>query len=117
MAEFAGMRTQGKEGQLESHVHPLVHVHPETGRRSLFISTPYCHRLEDMTEEESRPLLDQLASHATRAEFTCRFRWRERSLAVWDNRCTMHVALDDDIAARTRGQGFRRVMHRATIAN
>ncbi len=87
--------------------HPLVRTHPETGRRALFIGG-HVFRFEDMTEAESRPLIDFLMQHATRPEFTCRFRWRTGSLAFWDNRCTQHFAIND-YPAETR------VMHRITI--
>lgn len=87
--------------------HPLVRTHPETGRKSLFIGS-HTHNFEDMTEEESRPLIDFLMRHSTRPEHTCRFRWRTGSLAVWDNRCTQHLALNDY-------PNETRVMHRITI--
>src|SRR3546814_16084606 len=61
-----------------------------------------------MTEAESRPLLDFLYAHAIRPEFTCRLRWRTNDLAIWDNRCAMHYAVNDY-------DGSRRLMHRTTI--
>ncbi len=88
-------------------VHPLVRTYPETGRKALYLSS-HTIRFEDMTEEESAPLLAWLRQHITRPEFTCRFRWEPGSLAVWDNRCTQHKALNDYA-------GFRRVMHRITV--
>ena len=90
-------------------------MHPETGRESLFVSPSYCHRIEGMTGEESRMILDYLERHATRDIFTCRFRWRPGTVVIWDNRCTMHMALEDDLAAMRGDRGFRRVMRRATI--
>jgi taurine dioxygenase len=87
--------------------HPLVRTHPETGRRALFIGG-HVHRFEDMTEQESRPLIDFLMQHSTRPEHTCRFRWRTGSLAFWDNRCTQHFAIND-YPAETR------IMHRVTV--
>lgn len=87
--------------------HPLVRTHPETGRRALFIGG-HVFRFEDMTEQESRPLIDFLMQHSTRPEFTCRFRWRTGSLAFWDNRCTQHFAIND-YPAETR------IMHRITL--
>ncbi len=88
-------------------VHPVVRTHPETGRKALFVGG-HLHYFEDMTQAESKPLLDFLMQHATRPEFTCRFRWQSGALAFWDNRCTMHFAIND-YPAETR------VMHRVTI--
>ena len=50
---------------------------------------------EDMTVEESKPLLDYLFRHMERPEFTCRFRWENGSIAFWDNRATLHIAVND----------------------
>jgi taurine dioxygenase len=88
--------------------HPLIRTHPETGRRALYIGG-HVHKLENMTEAESRPLIDFLMQHSTRPEFTCRFRWQSGSVAFWDNRCTQHFAINDY-------DGSRREMHRTTIA-
>ncbi|MGH9577984.1 MAG: TauD/TfdA dioxygenase family protein, partial [Terriglobales bacterium] len=61
------------------------------------------------TERESQALLGHLFEHQVRPEFTCRFRWESCSLAFWDNRCTQHNPVNDY-------HGFRRVMHRVTLA-
>lgn len=90
-------------------VHPLIRVHPETARLGLYINEPpTMRRFDAMTEEESQPLMKFLIRHATRPEFTCRIRWEVGTLAVWDNRCLMHMAIDDY-------PDYRRVMHRITI--
>ena len=88
-------------------VHPIVRTHPDTGRKSLYVGSHTLH-FDGMTKEESAPLLSFLKTHATRPEFTCRFRWAPGSLAIWDNRCTLHYATDDYA-------GVRRRMHRITI--
>ena len=113
---YRGMSLQEKKGvEREIRSHPLVRTHPVTGNKALMISPAYCTELEDMTPDESRVILDQLEQHATRHEFICRFRWEQNSIAVWDNRCAMHRVLEDDLAARAGGEGFKRVMRRATI--
>lgn len=94
----------------EATFHPIVRTHPETGRLALYVSGSHLTRFADMTEEESKPLLDYLRTHATRPEFTCRIRYRPGSLVLWDNRCTQHLALNDY-------HGERRVMHRLTIGS
>ena len=89
--------------------HPVVRVHPETGRRALYVNVAHTLRFEGMTAEESAPLLQYLYRHQVRPELTCRFRWQPGSLAFWDNRCTQHHAVNDY-------QGHRRLLHRITLA-
>ncbi len=89
--------------------HPVVRVHPVTGRKALFVNPVYTQRFEGMTEAESKPLLDYLHQHATRAEFCCRFRWSTGTLTMWDNRCLMHLAVNDY-------DGHRRLLYRTTTA-
>jgi|TARA_B100000530_G_C15930955_1_gene476875 taurine dioxygenase len=88
--------------------HPVVVIHPETGRKALYVNSIRTRRFKDMTEEESKPLLNYLVEHSYQPEFTCRFKWRKGSVAFWDNRCLMHFALNDY-------QGQRRYMNRVTI--
>ena len=89
--------------------HPVVRVHPETGRRALYVNVAHTVRFDGMTPEESAPLLKFLYAHQTRAELTCRFVWRPGSLAFWDNRCAQHNAINDY-------QGQKRLLHRITLA-
>ncbi len=89
-------------------MHPVVRTHPETGRKGLFVNASYTQYFENMTREESLPLLNFLEQHATRPEMTCRFRWENGSVAVWDNRCVMHIAMHDY-------KGQWRKMHRVQM--
>jgi taurine dioxygenase len=88
--------------------HPVVRLHPETGRKALYVDVAHTERFVDMTREESLPLLSYLYRHQVRPEFTCRFRWQPGSIAVWDNRCVQHNAINDYA-------GHRRLMHRITL--
>jgi len=90
-------------------VHPVVIRHPLSGRKSLYVNPGFTLRFEGWSDEDSRPLLEHLYRHAARPEFTCRFRWREGSIAFWDNRATWHYAANDY-------HGERRLMHRITVA-
>jgi taurine dioxygenase len=87
---------------------PVVRVHPETGRKALYIGEKVS-RFVDMTEEESRPLIEYLCRHATRPRFVYRHQWRANDVLLWDNRCTMHVALGD------YEEGERRHLERTTV--
>ena len=104
------MKDSGREGRKEYvSAHPVVRRHPETGRRAMYVNVAHTVRFDGMTEEESAPLLEYLFRHQTRPEFTCRFRWRRGSLAMWDNRCAQHNAINDY-------HGHRRLLHRITLA-
>ncbi len=103
-----GMRYTDNDPREWTAEHPVVRTHPETGRKALFVNRSYTRRFTDMTEAESRPLLEFLLAHMARPEFTCRFRWAQGSVAFWDNRCAQHCPIADY-------PGERRVMHRVTI--
>ena len=92
----------------EETVHPVVRVHPDTGREYLFVNRAFTVRFEDMTMQESLPLLEFLWDHASRPEFSCRVRWRTGAVALWDNRCVQHYAINDYY-------GERREMHRVAV--
>ena len=89
--------------------HPVVRTHPETGKKLLYVNAGHTTRFENMTEEESAPLLSYLYQHQIRPEFTCRFRWQPGSIAFWDNRAAQHNPINDY-------HGHKRVMHRITLA-
>ncbi len=89
--------------------HPVIRIHPETGRKALYVNGAHTIRFEGLSDEESAPLLEYLFKHQTRPEFTCRFRWEPGSIAFWDNRATQHNPINDY-------HGFKRIMHRITLA-
>ena len=88
--------------------HPIVRTHPETGRKGLYVSKSHTLNFKDMSLEESNPLINYLSNFAVRPEFTCRLRWEPGTLAIWDNRCTQHLAVNDYTDQY-------RHMHRVTI--
>ena len=108
-SNVGGMKIHDTENaeQYESE-HPVARTHPETGRKALYLSRSHTIRFRDMSEEESRPLIDFLQAHQIRPEFTCRVRWTPGTLTVWDNRCTQHNAVNDY-------HGQRRRMRRLTV--
>ena len=74
--------------------HPVVHVHPETGERSLILGG-FIRKLAGQSPEASDALFRLLQSHATQLEYTVRWRWAEGDVAIWDNRATQHIAIND----------------------
>ncbi|MDX1514183.1 MAG: TauD/TfdA family dioxygenase [Gammaproteobacteria bacterium] len=102
-------RPGGEDQTVAEAVHPVVRTHPETGRKALYVNRGHTVKIDGFTEEESRPILEYLYNHQTRPEFTCRFRWTPGAVAFWDNRPAQHNAINDY-------QGYRRVMHRVTLA-
>ena len=75
--------------------HPVVRTHPETGERSLYVSSSFTTHIVGLSKKESDWLLDHLYAQASRPEYQCRFRWRKNSIAFWDNRSTQHYAVAD----------------------
>ena len=76
-------------------VHPVVRVHPVTGRKSLFVNEHFTRRLVELSPQESEMLLGYLTRWVAQPRFTLRYRWSEGTVAMWDNRCTQHFVLDD----------------------
>lgn len=83
-------------------VHPVVRVHPISGRRVLFVNPQFTVAIKDMGEAESRSLLDQLFRQALVPEFQIRHHWRPNTLVFWDNRAVQHYAVHDYYPQRRR---------------
>jgi hypothetical protein len=79
-----------------SAVHPVVRIHPDTGRKALFVNKMHIERFEGMTLSESQPLLNYLYEHSTRPEFTCRFRWEPGSIPYIKSGHLRALAIGDD---------------------
>ena len=106
-----GMEELGKKGAMGA-VHPLVRVHPVTGKKALFSSLAFTKRIKGMTDKESAPILSYLYEHSIQAHLGCRLEWEKGSLALWDNRVCLHHAVADYFGEVAK---HRRVMQRATI--
>jgi taurine dioxygenase len=107
-APRGSMAVAEAEGMAGEFTHPVMKVHPATGRRALYVNPAFTLRFEGWTKRESKPLLDYLFNHARSEAFTCRFRWTPGAVAMWDNRSVWHYALNDY-------PGQRRHMRRVTV--
>lgn len=92
----------------QDSIHPIIIKHPISKRKALYVNPGFTIGISGWKKKESEALLSFLYQHASRPEFTHRFKWRNGSIAFWDNRATWHYALNDY-------QGQRRIMHRITV--
>ena len=88
--------------------HPAICRHPQTDRETLFVNPTYTTRIDGLSEKQSDELLASLYQHCLRPEFGCRFKWTPNCVVIWDNRNTMHYAVNDY-------DGQRRCLYRTTI--
>ncbi len=93
--------------QQREAIHPVIRVHPETGRKLLFVCGNFTTRIVELADAESDALLALLFEHIKNAAFQCRFHWKVNSVAFWDNRCAQHCAISD--------YNERRLMQRTMI--
>ena len=92
----------------KEHSHPAVIAHAETGRPALYVNPVYTRRIAGLSNADSEGLLQRLYRHAANENFTWRLRWAPGTLAIWDNRCTQHFAVNDY-------HGHRREMVRTSV--
>lgn len=95
-------------------VHPVVRIHPSTGEPALFVNPGFTTHIVGLSRIESDNLLKLLYEHCTQPEFAYRHRWQPGDVVMWDNRATMHYAIDDYSNADRR---MRRVTVRGTTPN
>ena len=109
LAEKGGNDWDGRSvTRLDPATHPVVRVHPESGRKGLFVNPWFTTRILGVSDAESRHILDLLYAHITRPDFVVKHRWSEGDVLMWDNRSTVHYAVNDY-------GDTRRIMHRVTI--
>ncbi|MEQ8440434.1 MAG: TauD/TfdA family dioxygenase [Alphaproteobacteria bacterium] len=100
--------TRGDPDADRPRLHPVVRTHPQSGRKALFVNPTYTIAIDGLPDDESKEVLALLFKHALRPDFTFRHRWQSGDLCVWDNRMTMHYAINDY-------DGHRRLMYRTTF--
>ena len=89
--------------------HPVVLVHPESGRKAIYLNEGFTVAIKGMDGDESEALLARLYAHCVQPEFIHAHEWRAGDIVMWDNRCTMHCATPYDASK------YERTMHRTTI--
>jgi len=88
-------------------IHPVVRVHPVTGRKALFVNEHFTRRIVELNATESDNLLGYLTRWVQNPQFTVRYKWQEGSVGIWDNRVTQHYVLNDFDGER--------IIHRVTV--
>ena len=95
-----------------SAIHPIVRTHPETKKKALYINKFFTTRIEGLSKQESKLILEFLFNHCEKTDFQIRYRWNKNDMAFWDNRCTLHKAIWDYHPMERKG---RRVTIKGTI--
>ena len=94
--------------QNRRHLHPMVRVHPVTGRKALYVSPTYVTHIDGLPQAESRAILAYLHAHCMQVEFLFKHRWTLGDMVIWDNRSVVHNAIMDYAPHQRR-------MHRASV--
>ncbi|MFT4021580.1 MAG: TauD/TfdA family dioxygenase [Acinetobacter sp.] len=117
--DYGGFRPNASQDVVERHQqvfastvykaeHPVVRLHPETGQKSLVLGQ-FFNRFVGLTTRESNKIFEVFQERITKPENTVRWKWQAGDIAIWDNRATQHLAVDDYGSAH-------RVMRRVTLA-
>jgi len=93
-----------------SAIHPVVKTHPVTNRKLIYVNPGFTNHIVGLNASDSNNLLNYLFTFMNKPEFQIRFKWLENTIAMWDNRCTMHYAIGDYMP-------YHRKMHRVTVLN
>jgi taurine dioxygenase len=105
---YEAVKSKNSDKKDQQAIHPVIRTHDETGRKSVYVNGIHTLCFDGMTAEESMPILGYLYNQVARPEYSFRLHWQENTLAIWDNRCTQHFAVNDY-------HGYRRVMHRIIV--
>ena len=92
--QYANFGVKEKESYPRAE-HPIIRTHPVTGKKALYVNRGFTRHIVGISSDESDGILRYLYDHAENPLFQCRFRWRESSVAFWDNRCVQHRAMWD----------------------
>ncbi len=106
LAGLTCIHDDGRQGSLVAE-HPVVRVHPGTGRRSLYVNKQHGRRIPQLSRPESQALLTFLYRWQEQVKFSCRWRWSPGDVALWDERVTLHSVVDDTDGTR--------ILHRVTV--
>ena len=110
--DYEGMESNGNHAEYTNE-HPIVRTHPETSKKILFVNWTYTKKIIGLNKKESDEILEKIFEHQARLDLTCRFRWTENAVAIWDNRSVQHYAISDFFPGR--GLGYERIMDRIAI--
>ena len=86
---------KGAKTKYPTAVHPVIAKHPDTGRKLIYVNRGFTSHINELPAQESAALLSFLFDHCAKPHYHMRFRWRDHSIAFWDNRCTQHFAIWD----------------------
>ena len=110
--QYEAMESNGNHAEYTNE-HPVVRTHPETGKKILFVNWTYTKKIIGLEKKESDEILKKIFEHQARLDLTCRFKWTENAVAIWDNRSVQHYAISDFFPGK--GLGYERIMDRIAI--